>query len=107
MSVALRPYAEEDWPALRALWVATWGGTRSDIDFAARAPWLAELVETSLAQGAHIVVAEDSQGFGGFVLFDPARGWLEQIAVAPRAWGSGIAQALIGRAKQACPAGLG
>ncbi len=107
MSVALRAYAEQDWPALRALWVATWSRTRSDIDFSARAPWLADLVKNSLAQGAQLVVAEDGEGLAGFVLFDPARGWLEQIAVAPRAFGSGIARALIGRAKQACPAGLG
>jgi ribosomal protein S18 acetylase RimI-like enzyme len=107
MSVALRAYAERDWPALRALWVETWSGTRSDIDFVARAPWLAELVANSLAQGAQIVVAEDAEGLAGFVLFDPARGWLEQIAVAPRALGSGVARALIGRAKQACPGGLG
>ncbi len=106
MSVALRSYAEKDWLALRALWVETWSRTRSDVDFAARAAWLAELVENSLAQGAEIVVAEDGEGLAGFVLFDRARGWLEQIAVAPRAFGSGVARALIGRAKRACPAGL-
>ncbi len=41
------------------------------------------------------------------MLFDPAKNWLEQIAVSPRAIGSGAAQALIGKAKQACPEGFG
>ncbi|MCI4677851.1 GNAT family N-acetyltransferase [Rhodoblastus acidophilus] len=107
MSLSLRPYGEADWPGLLALWVETWSRTRPGIDFAARAPWLAELFANSLAQGAHIVVAEDEEGPAGFVLFDPARGWLEQIAVAARSLGSGAAQALIGGAKQGCPTGLG
>ncbi|MGO8737664.1 GNAT family N-acetyltransferase [Rhodoblastus sp.] len=107
MSVALRPYAEKDWPAALAIWVETWSLSRPEIDFADRASWLAALFEKSLEENARIVVAEDSQGVSGFVLFDPARGWLEQIAVAPRALGSGLAQALIAEAKQACRAGLG
>ncbi|MGP0104959.1 GNAT family N-acetyltransferase [Rhodoblastus sp.] len=107
INVVLRPYAEADWPALRALWVETWRLSRPEIDFFARAPWLAELFKKSLSEGAQIVVAEDTAGLAGFVLYDPARSWLEQIAVAPRALGSGAARALIGRAKQDCPTGLG
>jgi ribosomal protein S18 acetylase RimI-like enzyme len=107
MSVALRPYEEKDWPALLALWVETWSLSRPEIDFAERADWLAELIEQSLEEGARLVVAEDSLGLSGFVLYVPARGWLEQIAVAPRALGSGAAQVLIAEARQACRAGLG
>ena len=64
------------------------------------------LFADSLAKGAHIVVAEDNKGLLGFVLYEPARQWLEQIAVAPRGFGSGAAQALIARAKEACPEGF-
>jgi putative acetyltransferase len=107
MKVSLRPYRDEDWPDVLALWIETWTLARPDIDFAARAPWLANLFAVSAARGADIVVAEDSEGPIGFVLYDPARGWLEQIAVHPRALGTGAAQKLILHAKRACPEGIG
>jgi putative acetyltransferase len=103
----LRPYREIDWPAILALWVATWSLARPEIDFSARAPWLAELFAHALARGARIVVAEEASGPAGFVLYEPARGWLEQIAVHPRALGSGAARALIREAKAQCPQGVG
>jgi putative acetyltransferase len=107
MKIALRPYCDSDWPELLALWIETWSLARPEIDFAARAPWLADLFVEALAKGAHIVVAEDGEGLVGFVLYDPSRQWLEQIAVHPRALGSGAAQKLIGKAKRACPDGFG
>jgi putative acetyltransferase len=107
MRFSLRRYEHSDWPALLALWIESWTETRPEIDFSARAPWLADLFASSLAAGARIIVAEDGQGLVGFVLFDPARKWLEQIAVAHRAKGSGVARALIGQAKQSCPDGFG
>jgi putative acetyltransferase len=107
MSFLLRPYADADWPALLALWIESWTVTRPGIDFSARAPWLAELFNRSGADDAQIVVAEDEGGLLGFVLFNRAKMWLEQIAVSPLAFGSGAAQALIGKAKSACPDGFG
>jgi putative acetyltransferase len=105
--MSLRRYEDRDWPALLALWIESWTQARPEIDFSARADWLAGLFASSLAAGAEIFVAEDEKGLIGFVLFDPARKWLEQIAVAPRGKGSGAARALIGRAKAACPDGFG
>lgn len=107
MKFSLRPYREADWPELSALWIETWSRARPEIDFAARAPWLADLFDQSLGKGARIVVAEGKKGLLGFVLFDPDAQWLEQIAVHPRAFGSGAAQALIQHAKESCPEGIG
>jgi putative acetyltransferase len=107
MTIRLRPYENADWPELLALWVEAWAQARSDVDFSARAPWLAELFARAQAESAEIVIAEDREGLLGFVLFDPRRKWLEQIAVHPRAQGSGAARRLIARAKQACPEGFG
>ncbi|WP_294537545.1 GNAT family N-acetyltransferase [uncultured Rhodoblastus sp.] len=107
MSFELRRYDESDWTALIALWVESWTQARPEIDFSARAPWLADLFASSLAAGAQVFVAEDDKGLAGFVMFDPARKWLEQIAVAPRAKGGGAARALLGCAKAACPHGFG
>lgn len=101
----LRRFRSDDWPEVLALWVAAWTLVRSDIDFSARATWLEDLFARSAEEGAQVVVAED-EGILGFVLFDPARKWLEQIAVAPLAQGRGVARALMAQAKAACPDGL-
>nr|WP_281414045.1 GNAT family N-acetyltransferase [Rhodoblastus sphagnicola] len=66
---------------------------------------MAELFARSREHGADIIVAED-EGLAGFVLFDPARKWLEQIAVHPRAQGAGVARLLVGHVKKACPEGV-
>jgi putative acetyltransferase len=104
--VRLRPFRDADWPELLALWIAAWSFARTDIDFRARAPWLADLFARSAEAGAEITVAEDAAGLAGFVLFDANRRWLEQIAVHPRAQGAGVARALISRAKTVCENGL-
>ena len=102
MSIRLRCYEKPDWPEVLALWIEAWTRVRADIDFAARAPWLAELFARSEGEGAEIVVALDKQGLAGFVLFDPARRRLEQIAIHPRAQGAGVARKLVRRVKDAC-----
>jgi putative acetyltransferase len=107
MKLHVRPYVNSDWPALLDVWIEAWTQARSDIDFASRAPWLAELFARSHAEGAQVWVAEDKKGLVGFVLFDAARRWLEQIAVHPRGHGTGAARKLIARVKEACPEGLG
>lgn len=82
-------------PALADLWVAAWTRAMPQIDFEARRGWLrARLVERPA--GDLLLTAVDDGGAPlGFVLFDPATGWLDQIAVDPRAQGRGIAQALL------------
>ena len=42
----------------------------------------------------------------GFVTVDPATGYLDQLVVAPEAWGAGLGRTLIDAAKQIAPAGL-
>ena len=42
----------------------------------------------------------------GFVTVDPGTGYLDQIVVAPEAWGSMTAGALLAEAKRLAPAGL-
>jgi len=103
--VRLRPYRDADWPEVLKLWIAAWSFARQDIDFRARAPWLADLFAKSARDGAEIFVAE-GDGVLGFVLFDASRKWLEQIAVHPGAQGLGVAAALMAEAKAACPDGL-
>jgi putative acetyltransferase len=55
---------------------------------------------------ATITVAERAGGLVGFVTVDPRTRYLDQIVVAPEAWGSDVAGALIAEAKRLSPAGL-
>ena len=107
MNFLLRDFVDEDWPFLRELWMASWSAARPEIDFASRLPWLKNLLDQRRAQGAQILVAEANKNLLGFVLFDARTKWLDQIAVALEAQGSGVATALLDAAKKACGEKLG
>jgi putative acetyltransferase len=51
-------------------------------------------------------VAEAGDNMVGFVTADPRTFDLDQLVVAPEAWGSGVATALVAEAKRISPAGL-
>ena len=55
---------------------------------------------------AAIAVAEANGKMVGFVTVDPKTFDLDQIVVAPEAWGGGVASALIAEAKRLSPNGL-
>lgn len=91
--------------ALADLWVASWAKTLPSIDFEARRGWLLDHLDEAVAKGATIRVAIVETGdVVGFVLIDPATGYLDQIAVHPEQWGAGIAEALIAAARDLSPA---
>ncbi len=91
-------------PAIADLWVASWAATLPAIDFEARRGWLLDHLDEAVAAGAVIRVALVETGEAvGFVLIDPATGYLDQIAVHPDQWGAGIAEALIEAARRLSP----
>jgi putative acetyltransferase len=102
----LRPYAAADEDAAITLWQRTWQQTYPDIDFAARVSWWRERWRNELVPQARIVVAERRGTMQGFVTVDPRSFYLDQIVVAPEAWGSGIAEALVAEAKRLSPKGI-
>jgi putative acetyltransferase len=102
----LRPYSSADEDAAIELWRRTWQQHFPHIDFNARVAWWRERWRQELVPIARIVVAEQGGVLTGFVTVDPATRYLDQIVVAPEAWGSGIAAALLQDAKTASPAGL-
>ena len=55
-----------------------------------RARWRDELVPCAV-----ITVAESDGAMRGFVTVDPATGYLDQIVVAPEAWGSPLARGAV------------
>jgi len=100
----LRAFVEADREALGDLWVAAWSETGFSIDFEARRAWLDRHLDALRADGVVVLVALDADGRpAGFVTIDPNSGYLDQLCVAPRELGSGLAQALLIEAKRRSP----
>jgi len=105
----LRPYAAADEAAAIELWRRTWQAAYPRLDFSARLAWWRERWRSELVPVAAITIAERAGESGdilGFVTVDRSTGYLDQIVVAPEAWGSPLAAALIEDAKQSSPNGL-
>jgi len=102
----LRLYAPTDEDAAIELWRRTWQQHYPRIDFTARLAWWRERWRNELLPAATITVAEREGALIGFVTVDPQTRYLDQIVVAPEAWGSDVAAALIAEARRLSPSGL-
>lgn len=106
MPVLLRPYAPADEEAAIELWQRTWQQHYPQIDFAKRVNWWRTRWRNELVPAATISVAEANGRMVGFVTVDPKTGYLDQIVVAPEAWGSDAAALLMAEARRISPKGL-
>jgi putative acetyltransferase len=95
-----------DLSALADLWVASWQAAMPSIDFAARRSWFFDHVREIEAQGGEAICAFRGEHLLGFILLDQGRGVLEQIAVCPQLFGSGVGALLLDEAKRRCRGGL-
>ncbi len=78
-----------------------------DIDFEARRPWFLDHLRALEAAGAVTICAfVGLNRLLGFVTFDPAMAYLDQLAVAPEAKGTGAAHLLLNEARRLSPNGL-
>jgi len=102
----LRPYLEADEETAIELWRRTWQIAYPRLDFTARLDWWRQRWRDELVPTATITVAESAGQLVGFVTVDPKTLYLDQIVVAPEAWGTPIAGALLAEAKRLSPAGL-
>jgi putative acetyltransferase len=102
----LRPYRAADEDTAIELWRRTWQIAYPRLDFTARVDWWRERWRNELVATSTITVAESRGRLVGLVTVDPRTGYLDQIVVAPEAWGSAIAGALLAEAKRLSPAGL-
>jgi putative acetyltransferase len=102
----LRPYTSDDEDAAIELWRRTWQHHFPHIDFAARESWWRERWRQELVPVSNIVIAEQDGTLTGFVTIDLKTRYLDQIVVAPEAWGHGIAAALLDEAKRLSPQGI-
>jgi putative acetyltransferase len=102
----LRRYADADEAAAIELWRRTWQVAYPQIDFAARLDWWRARWRDELVPTTVVTVAERGGTLIGFVTVDPRTGYLDQLVVAPDAWGSALGGALIAEAKRCAPRGL-
>jgi len=105
-SFTLRRYRATDEEAAIELWRRTWQIAYPQLDFTARLAWWRQRWRDELVATATITVALSAERLVGFVTVDPATLYLDQIVVAPEAWGSQLAGALLTEAKRLSPAGL-
>jgi putative acetyltransferase len=96
----------DDFNLLADLWVASWRAVMPGIDFAARRDWFLAYLKDLEARGAKTICAFRAEHLSGFILLDEARGVLEQIAISPERFGSGVGALLLDEAKRLCPSGL-
>jgi putative acetyltransferase len=101
----LRRYRADDEDAAIALWLETWQQAYPSIDFVARVTWWRERWRNELVPQASIVVAEQAGALTGFVTIDPS-GYLDQLVVGTRHWGSDLGDTLIAEAKRLSPDGI-
>jgi putative acetyltransferase len=91
-----------DRAGLTDLWLASWAATYPGVDFEARRNWFEEHLSFLETQGCTTLAARDATGtLIGFVIFNQASGWLDQLAVHPAAFGTGTAHELMRQAKRA------
>ncbi len=105
-AVTLRLYAAADEDAAIELWRRAWQVAYPKLAFAKRVEWWRGRWQNDLVPVATIVVLERGSELIGFVTIDRKTGYLDQLVVAPEAWGSGFAQSLIGEAKRLSPQGI-
>jgi putative acetyltransferase len=101
----LRGYRPSDEAAAVELWRHSWQHAYPAIDFSARLTWWQARWRNELVGHARVTVAEIGDELVGFVTVDRS-GYLDQIVVAPQAWGSGVGAALLAEAKRLSPNGL-
>jgi putative acetyltransferase len=103
----LVPRRDDDLAPLIALWVESWQATMPHIDFSARRDWFRAHLQASEEEGALTICGFDAEGnLAGFLLLFMQRNYLEQVAVHPRHFRSGLARRLLDEAKARCPHGL-
>jgi putative acetyltransferase len=104
--LVLRAYTTADEDTAIELWRRTWQQHYPSIDFAARVAWWRERWRKELVPVATIIVAEAEGTLVGFVTVEPRSGYLDQIVVAPEAWGTDLADRLMAQARRLSPRGL-
>ena len=104
VSMKLRLRVDDDWPSLLDVWVASWRATYPEIDFEARRDWLMRHVrDLEAVGGVTLCLFDAGSTLAGFVVINPADGWLDQICIAPDRFGAGLGASLLSAARNVSP----
>jgi len=107
MDIQARILTKSDLPFLAELWVASWQEAMPGIDFGQRRQWFLNRLKALEAAGSITICAIDRSGtILGFFSIDPSTAYLDQLAVAPRAKGRGVARFLLSEAGKVAPQGI-
>ena len=102
--VTLRRYTDADEAETFALWIDTWQAAYPQLDFAGkRDSWLKRWRE-EFALAPAFILAVVEERIVGLITLDPARHYVDQLAVATGMWGSPVAAALVDEVKRLSPA---
>ena len=102
MDIAIRPYADQDFDDVTALWLRSWRSTRVPGRITLKD--LRERWPSELADGWIVHVAVSDQKILGFLAHREDR--LEQLFIAPDSQGRGIGKQLLDFAKAQMPGGF-
>lgn len=105
-TLTLRRFKPADEAAVIELWRTTWQKAYPHLDFNSRVEWWRQRWEHEIIPHATVIVADFDGELIGFVTVDRRKGYLEQIVVASKAWGSQLGSALIAEAKKLSPSAL-
>jgi putative acetyltransferase len=99
----LRRYTPADEAETFALWIETWQAAYPHLDFAGRRDILRQRWHDEIAPLPIIVLAVAAERIMGFFTLEPERNYVDQLAVAPHAWGTPVAAVLMDEAKRLSP----
>jgi putative acetyltransferase len=93
----IHEFAHAYLPEMADLWIESWSRAYPDIDFEARRIWICERLEELRAAGVETYFALDTGNgtMAGWITLDRGSGHIDQIAVLPKYWGTGAADALL------------
>jgi putative acetyltransferase len=103
---AVRPMRADELAETLDMWVAAWQAAYPHLDFAARRGWAAEHIAELERTGSVSLIALVVDRIVGAMVVNPDTGYLDQIVVATRWQGRGIAEMLLAQARRLAQTGL-
>jgi putative acetyltransferase len=104
--VLVRAMRSDDLAETLDIWVAVWQAAYPNIDFAARRGWTEDRIAELERTGSISLIASIGDRIVGALVVNPQTGYLDQIVVATKYQGHGIAELLLAEARRVSPVGL-
>lgn len=96
----IRPLRAEDLAETLDMWISAWQAAYPNIDFATRREWTRERIAELERGGSISLVALMEGRIVGAMVLNPDTGYLDQIVVATKWQGRGVAEILLAQAQR-------